>query len=160
MISETRFIAYLEGLKLYKALISRIYGTLLDPDVETPPIECYNYLTEGFIGATLNDTLNLMFEIAEENDPDMPWFAFEMLDNFINYGYTYTLELDGKVENINSPYASSYGKKIETVEEFYNYWVLGIEPDKPSVEKVYHSSDITNWPNYFDGYMPDHKFTF
>ena len=82
------------------------------------------------------ETLN---EVIEDDDELLPYSLFE---EFVNYGYTYTIEVNDIPNEDMMPHIDYEGILLDNIEDFYNYWVFYKKPENATYqEKIFHSED-------------------
>lgn len=148
MISEEKFAAVIETFRMHKAYMSCLLGNIGDDYTFSLVQEIYNGLLEGFMAATVNQELDGYFDLYDSLEEDwLAFSAFDTMDGFINYGYTYTAELEAGPEDLDdewyqnpTPLISSEGILLNNIHDFYNYWVLFKTPENPIYKKVSYSS--------------------
>ena len=148
MIEEYRFGLAIESFRMYKAYITCIHGNLIEPEHSYLVRENYDGLVGSFMAATVHPQLSAMFDLYDSLDEDYCSFCeYDTFDSFLNYGYTYTCELEPAPEDLNDewynnpePIISSNGILLNNVHDFYNYWVLNQLPENPVYKEVSFSS--------------------
>ena len=96
----------------------------------------YYKITEPFIQATMEpmllNMLETLNEVIEDDDEILPYSLFE---EFVNYGYTYTIEINDIPNEDMMPHIDPEGILLDNIEDFYNYWVFCKKPENATSRK-------------------------
>lgn len=168
MIQEYQFSKMIEGCRQYKAYVSCLLGEVSEDYTCSAVETIYEYFVEAFIDATINPALSSHFEAcetAENGDDDIN--AFNMLNDFINYGYAYTIELQPAPQDLNDDWyrqpvalLEKEGILLDNIHDFYNYWVLFKNPENPIYKDYsFSSEDSTKLAKHYIGEIRKQYFS-
>ena len=143
MIELYDFANFIEGIREYKAFLTHYLGDWCEDARGTVIGDMYYKITGPFIQATMEpmllNMLETLNEVIEDDDEILPYNLFE---EFVNYGYTYTIEVNDIPNEDMMPHIDHEGILLDNIEDFYNYWVFCKKPENATYqEKIFHSED-------------------